>query len=179
MPNGISFIRILISIALIFLFRYPGFFIAGYFLCGISDVADGYLARRYKWETRLGEQLDSLSDAVFYSVILYLLVVHTNIIETQWAIIGIAAVMIVRAANFIITRARFQTWGAMHTWGNKATGILLYLYVPVVLIRNTLSFVPGLVICLIALASAIEEMVVLLMSKKYDANRKSLFIKRE
>jgi CDP-diacylglycerol--glycerol-3-phosphate 3-phosphatidyltransferase len=93
-PNSISFIRILLSIALIFLFRHTGLFIAGYFLCGISDIADGYLARRYKWETRFGEQLDSLSDTTFYGAVLYLLVNYTDLIKIQWAIIGIAVVMI-------------------------------------------------------------------------------------
>ena len=176
-PNCISVVRIFISIALIFLLRYPGLFLAGYFMCGISDIADGYLARHYKWETRLGEQLDSLGDAVFYGVILYLLMACTDIIQTQWAVTGIAIVMIFRAANFIITRAKFKTWGGMHTWGNKAAGILSYLYMSDLLIRSTISFIPGLALCFIAFASSLEEMVILLTSKQYNANRKSLFIK--
>ena len=65
-PNFLSLFRLLVSIALLFHFRYPALFVTEYFLCGISDVIDGYLARRCKWETRLGRQLDSLSDAVFY-----------------------------------------------------------------------------------------------------------------
>lgn len=145
-------------------------------MCGISDVLDGYLARRYKLETKLGEKLDSLGDAVFCGAILYLLAVHTDILKA-WVLIGIAIVVVFRVANFLITRVRFQTWGVMHTWGNKATGILLYLYLPAALIHNTISLVPGLGLCLIALASAIEEMVVLFTSKQYHANRKSVFIR--
>jgi len=167
----------LISIVLTLLFQYPVLFITGYFLCGISDVADGYLARRYKLETRLGERLDSLGDAAFSGAVLYLLIVYTDIIKTHWAIIGIALVTILRVINFIITRAKFKTWAAMHTWGNKATGILLYLYAPIVLIFNTILLIPGLVLCFIAATSSIEEMAILLTSKQYDANCKSIFIR--
>lgn len=176
-PNSISFIRILLSIALIFLFRHTGLFIAGYFLCGISDIADGYLARRYKWETRFGEQLDSLSDTTFYGAVLYLLVNYTDLIKIQWAIIGIAVVMILRVINIIITKVKFKTWGMMHTWGNKAAGILLYLYILFALICNRILLIPGFIFCFIAFASALEEMIILLTSNHYNANEKSLFIK--
>ena len=77
-------------------------------MCGISDIMDGYLARRYKWETRFGEQLDSFSDAVFYGVIIYMMIAYTDMIDTQWAIIGIAIVMILRIINFIITKVKFN-----------------------------------------------------------------------
>jgi len=165
----------LISISLLFLFPYPNLFIIGYLLCGISDIMDGYLARRYKWETRLGEQLDSFSDTVFSGVIIYMLIAYTDMIDTQWAIIGIAIVMILRIINFIITKVKFKTWGAIHTLANKATGILLYLYMPAVIIYNTVLFVPGIALCFIALVSSIEEMIILLTSKQYNANQKSIF----
>ncbi|MFT4106882.1 MAG: CDP-alcohol phosphatidyltransferase family protein [Lacrimispora sp.] len=172
-----SFIRLLISIALIFLFQHQGLFITGYFLCGISDVADGYLARRCKLETRIGERLDSLGDTAFCGAVLYLLVAHTDTIETPWAMTGIAIVTVLRVINFIITKVKFKTWAAMHTWGNKATGILLFLYAPAVLIFNTILLIPGLALCFIAAASSIEEMAILLTSKQYDANCKSIFIR--
>ncbi len=148
-------------------------------MCGISDVADGYLARRFRLETRLGEQLDSLGDAAFCGTVFYLLIVYTNIIEISWASFGIVVVTILRIINFIITKVRFKTWGIMHTWGNKTAGILLYLYVSVVLIFNMVLLIPGIVLCFISVASSIEEMAILLTFKEYDANRKSIFIRND
>lgn len=36
-----------------------------YFLCGLSDMLDGYLARRFECESKTGALLDSLADLVF------------------------------------------------------------------------------------------------------------------
>ena len=43
----------------------------------------------------------SLSDAVFYIVILYLSIFHMNLVKIQWVMISIAIVIIIRVINFI------------------------------------------------------------------------------
>ncbi len=176
LPNSISFLRIIAAIALLFLVTNQTAFIACYFLCGISDLLDGYIARRFRLESRLGEQLDTLGDTVFCFVILYLLFVHTAIMKESWFLLAVGIVLIIRVVNLVITRWKFQTWGILHTLGNKAAGISLYLYVPILVMRTASSLLPGIILFLIACASAIEETAILLTSKKYDANRKSVFI---
>lgn len=140
---------------------------------------DGYLARRFQLESRLGEQLDSLGDAVFCFVMIYLLLTYTDVMQGSWTIIAIFIVLIIRMMNLAITKLKFKTWGILHTYGNKTAGILLYLYVPIIVITHTIALIPGILLFLLACVSSIEEMVILLIDRQYDANRKSLFLKNE
>jgi len=47
------------------------FFITCYLLCGISDILDGYLARKLKAQSALGSNLDTFADFIFTMVYLY------------------------------------------------------------------------------------------------------------
>lgn len=61
----ISVSRIIMSILIIGTkeFSVPFFIIYSY--CGLSDIADGFFARKYNSESKLGEKIDSLADIVF------------------------------------------------------------------------------------------------------------------
>lgn len=72
LPNILSFLRIGLSPALLFVSRQPLAFTALYLLCGITDVLDGYLARKWQAESRLGAKLDSLGDFIFWVVMFWL-----------------------------------------------------------------------------------------------------------
>ena len=69
-PNIVTILRILGTLALLFVpFASKQFYII-YIFCGITDVLDGFLARQLKVSSDLGSKLDSISDLVFYFVIL-------------------------------------------------------------------------------------------------------------
>lgn len=63
-PNLISILRIILVIPIIWLMREQAFGMALilFFVAGISDGVDGYLAKRNHWATRLGSILDPLAD---------------------------------------------------------------------------------------------------------------------
>ena len=63
-PNLISFLRILLTLPIVWLlfeheFTYALMLFA---LAGFSDGLDGYLAKRFNWQSRLGGLLDPLAD---------------------------------------------------------------------------------------------------------------------
>ncbi len=63
-PNLISFLRILLTLPIVWLlfeheFTYALMLFA---LAGFSDGLDGYLAKRFNWRSRLGGLLDPLAD---------------------------------------------------------------------------------------------------------------------
>ena len=65
LPNILSLLRIVGAIALL-LSNVPGIlFWMLYIVCGISDITDGWLARKLKCVTRTGALLDSLADICF------------------------------------------------------------------------------------------------------------------
>ena len=65
-PNIISIFRILLVPCILLLLDSPwGFRL--FFLCGWSDLADGYLARRFHWQSKLGSYLDPIADKLLMS----------------------------------------------------------------------------------------------------------------
>ena len=79
LPNNITISRIVLSIVLLILPISGISFLMVYFLCGLSDAIDGYLARRWKICSEMGAKLDSIADFVFLSVVF----THTS----MWSII--------------------------------------------------------------------------------------------
>lgn len=177
-PNLLSCFRIALSIALLFLRDKPILLAVVYSICGISDVADGYLARLLNAETTLGMKLDSLGDFIFHAVwliILFNLALNENGALIFFCVITIA---IIRAINLVITKIKFKQWGIMHTIGNKLTGCVLFLMLPVCVFTG--GILPWSIIAVgtIAVLSALEENVILLKSKNYDANRRSVLTRQ-
>lgn len=66
-------------------------------------------------------------------------------------------------------------FGMIHTWGNKATGLFLFLY-PFTLAANA-SGEALYALCALASITAVEELAIQLTSARYDGDRASLFSK--
>ena len=65
LSNIITLLRIAGSLGLLLSDVTNVLFLLVYALCGISDIADGWLARRLKCVTKKGALLDSLADICF------------------------------------------------------------------------------------------------------------------
>lgn len=65
-PNVISSMRIVLVLPIVWLLatREFSFALALFFIAGLSDAVDGYLARRNHWRSRLGSILDPLADKI-------------------------------------------------------------------------------------------------------------------
>lgn len=65
-PNLISILRIFLSIPVVWMLLQHNFGIALilFALAGVSDGLDGYLAKHYGWQSRLGGLLDPLADKI-------------------------------------------------------------------------------------------------------------------
>ena len=68
MANLITCIRILCAAALAFLPALSRSFYAVYLVAGVSDMLDGFVARRTNTASSLGARLDTLADFAFASV---------------------------------------------------------------------------------------------------------------
>lgn len=175
LPNVISVTRIMLTLLLFFIMPLSPLFFIIYFLCGLSDALDGYIARKEKLESRLGETLDSIADSVFIGSLLIILVplMHVPFWGVLW-IIGIAGVRIV---SLIIGFFRYHTFTFLHTYANKLTGLFIFCF-PLFY----WGFGTNLTVWLIgsvATISAIEEMIINLTSKELSRNVKSIFTKNK
>lgn len=66
LPNLISLMRILLVVPVVWLLmeRQFGGALVLFFVAGVSDGLDGFLAKRYGWQSRVGGVLDALADKI-------------------------------------------------------------------------------------------------------------------
>ena len=65
LANIITVSRIIVSISIAFVIPFSSTFFLLYSYCGISDIIDGFVARKTHTESVRGALLDSIADIVF------------------------------------------------------------------------------------------------------------------
>ena len=177
--NLITLIRIFGAIALIMLepLSLPFFIVYG--VCGLSDAFDGLVARKLGVQSSFGSALDSLSDLLFYGVMAAKLfpTFQRLLLPYQWAIIGVPTVL--HFIAYIICAIKFSRFSAIHTYANKALGLLVYafpfFFIGEIPLLWTIYMIVGGVI---ALYGSIEINLIHIIAKKYDTRNKSIFFIR-
>lgn len=172
LANIISMSRIIISIIMLYFYKNELLFITLYLTCGLSDVVDGYIARKTNTHSSIGAKLDSLGDFIMFGIIIIIILIKSGdriVAFFPWIII----IALIRCINLIIGAYKYHSFVSLHTLGNKFTGFLVFI-VPLlfVIFHTTKIFWP---VCIIALLSAIEEGIIHLTSHKLNLNRKSIF----
>ena len=128
-----------------------------YAWCGISDVLDGFIARKLKTTSELGSRLDSFSDLLFYSLMLYKIWPYLLKELPTYVIYLIYFVMFIRLLCYIYVGYKTKALEARHTIFNKATGLLLF-FLPYT-INTGYMFIYSLVIIFVAYVSSFEEVI--------------------
>ena len=125
MANLITSCRILLSLLLLFFPALsPGFY-GLYLAAGLSDMLDGYVARRTNSASPLGAKLDSMADLVFLAVCLIKLLPVLALPVWLWVWVGLIALL--RLVNVVSGFVRRKKLVLLHTRANKLTGALLFL----------------------------------------------------
>ena len=121
MANALTFCRIVLSVALLAPPALSPAFLVLYTLAGVTDMLDGYVARRTGAESDLGARLDSIAD--FVLIVVCLAKILPAISVPTWLWIWIAAIALVKAANaisgFVVERRLVMP----HTKANKVAGL--------------------------------------------------------
>ena len=153
MANLITFVRILCAAVLVFLPAFSPSFYALYLLAGVSDMLDGFVARRTNTVSSLGAKLDTLADIAFAAVCLVRLLPLFAL--PVWLCAWIALIAAVKIVNMISGWILHHRFVAAHTTLNRLTGLLLFM-LPLVLPVVDLRFAGGL-ICAVATLAAVQE----------------------
>ena len=122
-----------------------------YAICGISDMIDGWLARKLQAESKTGSVLDSIADLLFVACCAIQLLPILSIPPWQWIWAGI--IVIIKIVNQIIALTRIKQLCLPHTIANKLTGFLLFIAVPTINWR----IIPIAVVAIIATFATIQE----------------------
>jgi CDP-diacylglycerol--glycerol-3-phosphate 3-phosphatidyltransferase len=169
-PNILTISRIIVSPLIIILWNHKVLNTIVIFYCVLTDIIDGYLARKLKIATKWGGKLDSLADVFFYlSLVVLILIYEPKILINYILLIGI---LITRITSVIICKVRNHEIYSIHTIGNKMTGVIVILGVFLYWVLN-MKMITTVVFSLATL-SAIEELLIFLIIRNPDINMKSL-----
>ena len=151
LPNTLTALRIAGSIGLLFSNVQGWQFWTLYVLCGISDMIDGWLARKLQAESKTGSVLDSIADLSFVVCCAIQLLPILSIPLWLWIWAGI--IVIIKIVNQISSLIIIKKFCFPHTIANKLTGFLLFLTVPTI----SWHIIPIAIVALIATFAAIPE----------------------
>ena len=124
-----------------------------YVIAGLTDILDGFLARRWGVESKFGAKLDSLADFIFVLAVGYKLFPYLKLPAMLWMMIGLIA--LIKVANAISSYVVNHRIEFLHTKANKLTGFLLFIGMMTI---GQSYFIPvAWIIASIALFAAIQE----------------------
>lgn len=104
-------------------------------------------------------------------LITYVLLPKINI--PFWLLAWIGSIAIIRCISLLIGFVKYHTTTFLHTYANKITGIFLFacpLFIDVYEIEAM-----GIILCVVATTSAIEELIINTRSKELDRNIRGIF----
>ena len=153
MANMITYIRIICSIVLLFCPVFSPAFYALYIIAGVSDMADGTVARKTGTVSEFGSKFDTAADFIFAVVCLIKLILA--ICVPIWLIIWIIVIAVIKAINLIFGFVMRKKMVVLHTVMNKVTGILLFI-LPMTLTAIDLKY-SGVIVSVFATFAAIQE----------------------
>lgn len=164
LANLLTVCRIVCSLWIIHTPAFSPEFYTTYLFCGFSDIADGIVARKTGTQSSLGAKLDSFADLIFAaSAFIKLLPV---ISLPTWLRYLTGIILVIKAANLIISFVCHRRILYEHTFLNKLTGFLLFL------LPLTMSFIDNTfnaaVICAVAFPAAIQEGYLIRIGKEHN-----------
>ena len=151
--NYISVSRIIMSIILFVTETFSIAFYIIYIYCGISDMLDGFIARKSKNESKTGARLDSIADTVFVIVAIVKILPVLNL--SNGIIIWILIIVFIKIVNVICSYIYYKKIVLPHTIANKITGFVLFI-APFIIV-NVNSIIFESIICSIATFAAVQE----------------------
>ena len=178
-PNCITILRIIGTLALLLIEPHAPAFLIVYTFCGATDVLDGMLARLLKVTSTQGAILDSISDLFFYIVMLgrMLPLVWSRLQPLSLILIGVA--LLLRLAVYLTAYFKFNVFSSLHTYGNKFTGFCVFLFPYVLFLTKIEPNTYCMIVAVIGALVSLEELLIHLTSKKYSPWRKTIFTPTE
>ena len=155
LPNFLSSLRMVGAVALLLSNVSSILFGVLYIVCGISDIADGWLARKMKCVTRTGALLDSLADICFVACCAWKLLPILELPQWLWLWAGV--IVAIKVLNQISALVMYGHCCFPHTTANKATGFVLFIAVPM----TVWTIIPISIATTVATFAAIHEGCVL------------------
>lgn len=167
MANAVTMFRIAAGFFLLFTQVFSPAFYALYIAGGLSDMLDGFVARKTNTRSESGAKLDTAADFVFMAASLMKLLPVLDI--PAWLYVWTAIIAFIKLVNLISGFVLLRTFAGVHSVMNKAAGALLFV------LPLTISFVPVgcalIAVCFAATFAAIQEGYYIRTGKTIDIRK--------
>lgn len=156
--NAITALRLAGTVWMLFLEPLSARFFVVYVLTGITDVLDGWIARKTNTATEFGARLDSVADLTFYAVMVIKMmpILLQRLSLALWCFI--AATVLLRLTAYITSAVKYHRFASLHTVMNKISGAVVFT-VPFILLTSIALPLCWCVCGITAVASA-QELVI-------------------
>jgi phosphatidylglycerophosphate synthase len=160
----LSLLRCLGAVSLLFIQPFVTAFYMIYLLCGLTDVLDGWIARKTKSTSEFGARLDSIADLLFYGALFWKLipVLRMELSGMIWCAAGI--ILFLRLGIYLAVAMRWHCLASRHTYLNKATGLLIFA-LPFVM-RTPWKGIYYVIVAVVAGTAAVEELIYYINKRK-------------
>ncbi|MGI6706458.1 MAG: CDP-alcohol phosphatidyltransferase family protein [Clostridia bacterium] len=130
LPNALTILRFFLVVIFVYVFFMPNYFLAIMVLiaAGLTDLLDGYIARKYDLITNWGKLMDPLADKVLLVTVLACLYFRKMIPIAVIVIIFLKEIIMVLGAAFLYKYRK--TVVSSNIYGKAATAIF---YVAIIL----------------------------------------------
>ncbi len=154
LPNALSVLRLLMAvpIALLVVYDESVLAMALFITAGATDGIDGWLAKRYHWQSQLGGWLDPLADKALVLSVCIALTAHGDLPYWLLGLIAIRDLVIVSGA--VAFHFNYAPLHAAPTIVGKITTAALLLLVVLLLWQNVQAQIPAWLIETLILACA-------------------------
>jgi phosphatidylglycerophosphate synthase len=139
----------------------------------LTDIADGYIARRFGLTSALGAMLDSTADALLFLVAIFgVWALHPDVLR-QHAVAGllVAGSWIVEMAVALV---RYGKLSSFHTYASKAAGYLLGIMIGVLFVWGLPPALLYAAVC-VSIAANLEELALIWLLPAWRTDVRGLY----
>ena len=176
-PNIITSFRIVGAIIIVFLEPFSLAFFLVYGLCGLTDALDGFIARKFHLESKVGSVLDSVSDLIFLGVMGFKILPTLIKLLPIWNWVMILVPVGLQTVAYFICAFKYKRFSAVHTYANKVMSAAIFFYP-----FSFIGFIPAIyqtyvaIFGSVAIYASIEINLIHIFAKEYDERNKSIFL---
>lgn len=150
----------------------PTWALALYIVAALTDLFDGWLARRFKQSSAFGAQLDAVVDNLFSVAILgFLALAYPGLIGRQWiaAVALFGGPIVYLGVSWLMTRRLMM----FHVWSAKVGAFLLFCLWPAIALTGWTGW---LWLCAVVVGASRLEQVILIVRGGRDLEARHGFV---
>ncbi len=172
-PNILSSLRIVLIPFLFLFINNQKIFLTIVIIAAITDILDGFIARRFNIATKKGASLDAIADNLFMiSALICIGILFPEIIKENMTL----AVILLYIINIMLKLFVLKKIVFIHLYSGKLSAWAGYFFILYTIIFGYNKLVLYIV-AIVYITRLIEEILIIIKKRKVNENTKSIFIK--